>query len=108
MARLQSLKPKVGGMPTRLKSSAGLGTTYGKGRGGRPWARLRAEILKRDRYLCQCESCKAEGRATPADEVDHIIPLSQGGTDAPSNLRAINSVHHKLKTQREARHGRGR
>ena len=38
-----------------------------------------------------------------ADEVDHIVPLSQGGTDEDTNLRAIHHDCHKVKTQREAR-----
>ncbi|SFY16506.1 HNH endonuclease [Azotobacter vinelandii] len=38
-----------------------------------------------------------------ADEVDHITPLSQGGTDDDSNLRAIASRPcHARKTAREA------
>lgn len=49
---------------------------------GRPWARLREHILARDSHTCQ--EC---GR--PADAVDHIMPLSQGGTDAPANLQAL-------------------
>ena len=106
MARLQSLKSKLGGMPNRLQSTATIGFAYGKGRGGRPWARLRAQILKRDRYLCPCDECKETGRPVEAHEVDHIVPLSQGGSDDPSNLRAINRDHHKAKTQREAREGR--
>lgn len=61
-------------------------------------------MLKRDGYLCQCEECQ-DGKRLPrvADEVDHIVPLSQGGTDDPGNLRAINHDCHKPKTAREAR-----
>lgn len=75
---------------------------YGQGRGGRPWRRLRDAVLKRDRYLCQCEQCKAQKLVTLAEEVDHIVPLSQGGTDDLTNLRAINHQCHKAKTSREA------
>ena len=77
-------------------------TQYGQGRGGRPWRRLRAQILERDGHLCQCDGCKAQGRLLIAHEVDHIVPLSQGGTDDPGNLRAINRECHKAKTAREA------
>lgn len=73
---------------------------------GRPWRRVRDRIMRRDCYLCQCEKCQAEGLLTPAHEVDHIVPLSQGGTDQDSNLRAINRECHKLKTQRESDLGR--
>ncbi|MGV8637612.1 HNH endonuclease, partial [Pseudomonas aeruginosa] len=60
---------------------------WGNGRGGRPWRRKRERILKRDGYMCQCSECKGMKRI--ATEVDHIIPLSQGGTDDDSNLMAI-------------------
>lgn len=75
------------------------------GRGGRPWRRLRERILQRDRYLCQ--PCKRKGMVTPANEVDHIVNVEAGGTDADSNLEAICSPCHKAKTAREAQAGRG-
>lgn len=64
-------------------------------------------MLKRDGYLCQCEQCQ-DGTRLPkvANEVDHIVPLSQGGTDDPGNLRAISHDCHKVKTQAEARRAR--
>ncbi|MBM3940447.1 MAG: HNH endonuclease [SAR202 cluster bacterium] len=43
--------------------------------------RMRA-ILARDLHLCR----RCGERAT---EVDHVVPLSQGGTDAPANLQAL-------------------
>lgn len=81
---------------------------YGKGRGGRPWRRLRAQILERDGHLCQCETCKATGALMLATEVDHILPKWKGGTDDPGNLRAINARCHAIKTQREAVESRRR
>ncbi|MGE8516697.1 MAG: HNH endonuclease [Alcaligenes nematophilus] len=72
------------------------------GRGGRSWRRRRDYILIRDGGLCQCETCQALGSPLPADEVDHVIPISQGGTDAHDNLRAINADCHRKKSQREA------
>jgi len=70
---------------------------------GRPWRRLREEILQRDSYLCQCDECMKSGALKVAHEVDHIVPLSRGGDDSPDNLRAINRDCHKVKTQRESR-----
>lgn len=81
-------------------------TRQGSGRGGRPWRRLRDQVMQRDNYLCQCDECKRLKRVRPADEVDHRIPLSQGGTDSLSNLSAINRDCHRAKTQREAAAGR--
>jgi len=74
--------------------------TYGHGRGGRPWRRLREAVLKRDGYLCQ--PCKREGRITEATEVDHLVNLAEGGTDDSSNLQGICAGCHKVKTQMEA------
>ena len=34
-------------------------------------------------------------------EIDHIIPLSQGGTDDPSNMQLLTIEQHKRKTARE-------
>ncbi len=85
--------------------------TFGKGRGGRPWRRLRAQILRRDGYLCQCEDCKEGKRLLVAHEVDHIDNTRGPDgrlNDHPSNLRAINRDCHKAKTQREAARGRRR
>ena len=45
------------------------------------WARLRARILHRDLHACRY--CGA-----PATEVDHVIPVAHGGTDAAWNLAA--------------------
>lgn len=72
------------------------------------WRKLRDQVLKRDRYVCRCDECKASGRVLAATEVDHRIPKAQGGTDDSSNLCAINSDCHKRKTQAEAAAGRRR
>ena len=36
-----------------------------------------------------------------ANEVDHIIPASQWGSDQPENLRALCHDHHKVKSSSE-------
>lgn len=82
--------------------------TYGQGRGGRPWRRLRAQILERDGYLCQCSDCARRLVPRLAHEVDHIKPVAEGGTDDPENLQAINRDCHKTKTQAEALRGKKR
>ncbi|WP_323027493.1 HNH endonuclease signature motif containing protein [Gelidibacter japonicus] len=46
---------------------------------------------------------KSKGyKSTPYGyEVDHIIPLSQGGTDDPSNMQLLTISQHRTKTARE-------
>ena len=78
-------------------------TAEARGYGYR-WRKLRALVLERDRHMCQCDDCG--GKRLPANEVDHILPKSRGGTDDLSNLRAISAGCHRLKTQREAQAAR--
>lgn len=82
----------------------------GKGSGasrgyGYAWQRKRDRILKRDGYVCQDQ--RACNGLTRADEVDHIVPKAQGGTDSPDNLQAICRTCHAEKTRGEALRGRG-
>ena len=68
----------------------------------RGWQALRQRILERDQHTCQ--TCGTSG----ANHVDHIVPASQGGTDAPGNLQALCRRCHDAKTGREARAARAR
>ena len=62
------------------------------------WRKVRVEALKRDMYLCVM--CRADERATPAEDVDHIIPIAI----APAlrldldNLQSLCRDHHAQKT----------
>lgn len=55
-----------------------------------------------------CVMCEAKGKVSAAEEWDHIVPLWQGGADAPSNLQGLCHAHHAEKTAAEtaARHGK--
>ncbi|AKI28286.1 HNH endonuclease [Moraxella catarrhalis] len=70
---------------------------------GSQWKRLRLQVLKRDKYLCQM--CKADARYTHATDVDHIIPKAKGGTDNMVNLQSLCSSCHKIKTAQDGRGG---
>lgn len=78
----------------------------GRGRGGRPWRRVRRQVLERDQYLCQ--RCRRDGKAVEANEVDHIVPEAEGGTTTAHNLEAICGPCHKAKTLEEAARARQR
>lgn len=49
---------------------------------GNAWAPTRRYVLLRDNHRCQ--ECGG-----PGNVVDHITPIAHGGTDHPSNLRAL-------------------
>lgn len=78
------------------------GSTTKRGYGS-AWQRLRKQVLERDGFICQCADCKASGRLREASEVDHIVGKADGGTDATSNLQAINRDCHRKKTARESK-----
>ena len=48
-----------------------------------------------------CAECERKGRVSEAVEIDHIIPLSKGGTNDPSNLQGLCLDHHQQKTARD-------
>lgn len=57
------------------------------------WQELRKEILERDEKTCQEQDANCSGPL----HVHHIIPLSRGGGNEPSNLITLCEYHHSLK-----------
>jgi len=61
----------------------------------------------RNVYLSEhplCVMCQQAGRVTPAEIIDHIIPLDMGGDKwANKNLQALCRSHHTEKTARDSR-----
>jgi 5-methylcytosine-specific restriction protein A len=64
----------------------------------RTWEKLRAIVLQEEPL---CQICKAQGITEVATEVDHIVPLSKGGTNERSNLQSLSKSCHSKKTARE-------
>jgi 5-methylcytosine-specific restriction protein A len=55
-----------------------------------------------------CEPCRQAGRVTPAVQVDHIIAVEDGGSDADGeNRQSICLACHREKTARERRRRAG-
>jgi 5-methylcytosine-specific restriction protein A len=57
----------------------------------RTWKRIR------DAYVAAyplCEECLKQGRVVPVDQVHHIVPLREGGTNDFSNLVSLCSACH--------------
>lgn len=68
-------------------------------KGDRAYRKIRLRALKRDHFLCQ--SCLRKGHITSAEEADHLKPISLGGDHSLSNIEAICSNCHKIKTEKE-------
>jgi len=68
---------------------------------GRAWEKLRAQVMERDRGLCQPCLRGEPSRVTPAREVDHIRPKAKGGDDSLTNLEAICVPCHRDKSARD-------
>lgn len=105
MAKIPTLKPRVGLLSTRRVQQIQFqreGATE-RTRGGK-WSRLRANWLRDHPLCCMCE---AEGHVSAAEQVDHIIPLWKGGADDSSNFQSLCKPHHAAKTAAEAKE-RGR
>ncbi len=51
-----------------------------------------------------CRHCAAKGLTTLATTPDHIIPLSQGGTDTDDNIQCLCQPCHDIKTATEQAH----
>jgi 5-methylcytosine-specific restriction protein A len=58
---------------------------------------IRHEVFKRDNY--RCVECGATNKDTQL-EIDHIIPVSQGGTDELDNLQTLCFTCNRAKTNR--------
>ena len=60
---------------------------------GRAWKRIRDSYIRKHPL---CEDCYANGVLKEAEEVHHIVPLSDGGTHDRRNLVALcRSCHQK-------------
>lgn len=65
---------------------------------GRAGLRERAEVLAEEPF---CRACLTSGRHVGSDEVDHIVPLSEGGNDERSNKQALCTPCHDAKSKAE-------
>ena len=75
-----------------------------KVRYGWTWRKIRDEYISRHPL---CVICSAHGVIEKATDVDHIVPLEQGGTNDEANLQALCHKCHSRKTHDEV-FGKGR
>lgn len=81
--------------PTTSPSSRGYGAA---------WVKIRAQVMRRDMGLCQCDKCQGgKARVMVATDCDHIVPKAkaqmlgwtQAQQDDMSNLRALSKECHQ-------------
>jgi 5-methylcytosine-specific restriction protein A len=82
------------------------GSTRGKATGSTAWKKTRARVLRRDRNRCQLCTDHEGRHLWPGNIVDHIVPVSEGGSDDDSNLQTLCDACHRKKTLDEARRAR--
>lgn len=75
-----------------------------------PPRRLRGRALQTARarlfaVMPWCATCYAAGRKTRATVRDHVIPLSEGGTDTDGNTQGLCQPCSDAKTRAEAARG---
>ncbi|MFO0448249.1 MAG: HNH endonuclease signature motif containing protein [Pseudomonadota bacterium] len=98
---MRTLKPRVA--PLDLRRVQPLTIRDQRNLSSAAWQRTRLRILREANGTCQCQECKSTGRLRPAHEVDHIVPVWEGGGEDDANLQAINRQCHKAKTADEAK-----
>ena len=59
------------------------------------WDKIRKQILQRDKHTCV--NCGAKH----ANQVDHIIPIWDGGSNLLTNLQTLCDSCHEIKTLKE-------
>lgn len=67
----------------------------------RPWRRKRQIVIRSDKGLCR--PCSKQGVMTVFNDVDHIVPVSKGGSNEIENLQCICTKCHNKKTAKENR-----
>lgn len=91
--KIQTLKPRVQQLREKRIAASAV-----------PRIRGRARVERNARLFMRnplCVVCKKEGRATPVQEWDHIVPLYAGGADHESNMQGLCIPHHQAKTARD-------
>lgn len=64
-----------------------------------PWRRLRAVKLEQQPM---CEECERNGVITPAQIVDHIVPINRGGASLDiENLQSLCNACHNRKSAKD-------
>ena len=94
------LKPRLATLDTRRTKTTTADLSGTPRMRGRSWMTKRARWMNDHPLCCMCES---EGRTEVATDLDHVVPLCNGGADDESNYQSLCSAHHKAKSAGEAK-----
>lgn len=99
---LTTLKPRltVGSLTRTPVLQTKAGTTEMER--GRAWMAKRLRVAQRFHYLCQGPGCGLVWRPD-RDQIDHVIPREQGGSNDESNLQPLCVECHKAKSDAETK-----
>lgn len=92
--RLRVGKPRT---TPRIFHGDDRGSAHSRGYGV-AWRKVREVVLQHEPL---CRHCMQQGQVTAAQEVDHVVPLSEGGTNDRENLQPLCVGCHHAKTFRD-------
>ena len=95
--KLTMLKPRLQASTAQRMQTLDIKAGATKRIAGYTWQQIRKAVMARDHYQCQLCGCVGIEH-----EVDHVVPLEQGGSNDMGNLRLTCVECHKVKTAREA------
>jgi len=67
----------------------------------RNWPALRRATLRRAGGRCEAVGFDGDRCTAQATDVDHVVPVSEGGGDHLANLQGLCRHHHQVKTGQE-------
>jgi 5-methylcytosine-specific restriction protein A len=97
--RVPTLKARVSAQTSRLKTTAAQTETQTKRIMGRARQAIRRRHLQQEPL---CVLCKKRGWIAAATQIDHVIPLWDGGLDDDSNRQGLCDDCHAKKTSDES------
>jgi 5-methylcytosine-specific restriction endonuclease McrA len=105
MGRLKTLAPRLAASSlSRVKTLDVKAGSTARERGG-AWMKKRERVALAHQYRCAgCGCVWVPGR----DQIDHRVPLEQGGSNDEGNLDPLCDLCHKAKTAAEAATRAGR
>lgn len=102
---LTTLKPRLGTLKTTRTPMLEVKAGTTEMERGRAWMAKRQRVAAAHGY--RCAACGLVWMAH-RDQIDHIVPREQGGSNEESNLQPLCNECHALKTAAEAARRAGR